>query len=85
MFPVAGVSGTISGRMRGSPAQGNLRGKTGTLEGVSSLSGYVTTADGEELAFSMLMQHYPARARDYRHVQDRIGAYLAGLKRSTFK
>ena len=84
MFPVAGVSGTITGRMRGSPAQGNLWGKTGTLEGVSSLSGYVTTADGEELAFSILMQHFPARARDYRHVQDRIGAYLAGLKRSAF-
>jgi len=83
-FPVAGVSGTISGRMRGTPAQGNLRGKTGTLEGVSSLSGYVTTADGEELAFSILMQHFPARARDYRHVQDRIGAYLAGLRRKSF-
>ena len=83
-FPVAGVSGTLSGRMRGTAAQANLRGKTGTLEGVSSLSGYVTTADGEELAFSILMQHYPARAREYRHVQDRIGAYLAGLKRSSF-
>ncbi|HMK37968.1 MAG TPA: D-alanyl-D-alanine carboxypeptidase/D-alanyl-D-alanine-endopeptidase, partial [Bacteroidota bacterium] len=83
-LPEAGVSGTISGRMRGTPAQGNLRAKTGTLEGVSSLSGYVTTADGEELAFSILMQQYPAGAREYRRVQDRIGAFLAGLKRKTF-
>jgi D-alanyl-D-alanine carboxypeptidase/D-alanyl-D-alanine-endopeptidase (penicillin-binding protein 4) len=83
-LPLAGVSGTVSARMRGTPAQGNLRAKTGTLEGVSSLSGYVTTADGEELAFSILMQHYPTRAREYRRVQDRIGAFLAGLKRSAF-
>jgi D-alanyl-D-alanine carboxypeptidase/D-alanyl-D-alanine-endopeptidase (penicillin-binding protein 4) len=83
-LPVAGVSGTISARMRGTPAQGNLRAKTGTLEGVSSLSGYVTTADGEELAFSILMQHFPRKAREYRRVQDRIGAFLAGMKRSAF-
>ena len=83
-LPVAGVSGTVSTRMRGTPAQGNLRAKTGTLEGVSSLSGYVTTADGEELAFSILMQNFPLRAREYRRVQDRIGAFLAGLKRSSF-
>jgi D-alanyl-D-alanine carboxypeptidase/D-alanyl-D-alanine-endopeptidase (penicillin-binding protein 4) len=82
-LPVAGVSGTISSRMRGTAAQGNLRAKTGTLSGVSSLSGYVTTADGEELVFSILMQQYPARARDYRRVQDRIGTFLAGFKRST--
>ncbi len=83
-LPLAGVSGTVSARMRGTTAQGNLRAKTGTLRGVSSLSGYVTSADGEELAFSMLMQHYPARAREYRRVQDRIGAFLAGLRRSAF-
>jgi D-alanyl-D-alanine carboxypeptidase/D-alanyl-D-alanine-endopeptidase (penicillin-binding protein 4) len=83
-LPVAGVSGTISGRMRGTPAEGNLHAKTGTLEGVSSLSGYVRTADGEELAFSILMQNYPSRSREYRRVQDRIGAFLAGLKRGMF-
>jgi D-alanyl-D-alanine carboxypeptidase/D-alanyl-D-alanine-endopeptidase (penicillin-binding protein 4) len=83
-LPAAGIGGTVSARMRGSPAQGALRAKTGTLKGVSSLSGYVTTADGEELAFSILMQHYPSRAREYRLVQDRIGAFLAGLRRSAF-
>jgi D-alanyl-D-alanine carboxypeptidase/D-alanyl-D-alanine-endopeptidase (penicillin-binding protein 4) len=83
-LPVAGVSGTIATRMKGTPAQGNLRAKTGTLAGVSSLSGYVTMADGEQLAFSILMQHFPAGARRYRQVQDRIGAFLAELKRSGF-
>jgi len=83
-LPVAGRSGTIARRMRGTPAEGNIRAKTGTLSGVSALSGYVTTADGEELAFSILMQNYPSRAGAYRRAQDRIGALLAGMKRSEF-
>ena len=83
-LPVAGKSGTIARRMRGTPAEGNLRAKTGTLEGVSSLSGYVTTADGEELAFSILMQNYPSHAGAYRRVQDRIGELLAGVRRGEF-
>ena len=81
-LPVAGIDGTLSRRMRGTPAQGNLRAKTGTLNGTSSLSGYVHTADGELLAFSILMQHFPNNTRTYRQVQDRIGILLSGLRRS---
>ena len=79
-LPIAGVDGTIDRRMRGSPAQGNLRAKTGTLSGVTALSGYVRTADGEMLAFSMLMQNFLSGSTPYRNVQDRIGALLAGMK-----
>jgi serine-type D-Ala-D-Ala carboxypeptidase/endopeptidase (penicillin-binding protein 4) len=82
-LPLAGAYGTISGRMKGTPAAGNLAAKTGTLEGVSSLSGYVTTADGEPLAFSIMMEHFPGRSRVYRQVQDRLGAFLAGVNLRT--
>ncbi len=81
-LPIAGVDGTLSGRMRGTAAQGNLRGKTGTISGVASLSGYVTTADGELLAYSMLMQNFIRRTDLYRAVQDSIGARLAAFSRS---
>jgi serine-type D-Ala-D-Ala carboxypeptidase/endopeptidase (penicillin-binding protein 4) len=80
-LPIAGVDGTIGRRMRGTLAEGNLRAKTGTLSGVTALSGYVKTLDGEWLAFSIMMQHYPGSSRDYRAVQDAIGAVLAGLKK----
>jgi serine-type D-Ala-D-Ala carboxypeptidase/endopeptidase (penicillin-binding protein 4) len=81
-LPIAGVDGTIERRMRGTPAEGNLRAKTGTINGVTALSGYVRTADGELLAFSMLMQNFLSGPGPYRAVQDRIGVLLAGLKLS---
>ena len=82
-LPIAGVDGTIGRRMRGSAAEGNLRAKTGTLSGVTSLSGYVRTAEGELLAFSMLMQDFASGGDGYRAIQNRIGALLASFRRST--
>lgn len=80
-LPIAGVDGTIGRRMRGTLAAGNLHAKTGTLSGVTALSGYVKTLEGEWLAFSIMMQNYAGSSRDYRAVQDAIGAVLAGLRK----
>lgn len=80
-LPIAGVDGTMKGRMKGTEAEGNLRAKTGSIGGVSSLSGYVTTLDGERLAFSVLMQNFIWPTRLYRNAQDKIGAILAGFSR----
>lgn len=80
-LPVAGVDGTLAGRMLGTAAARNLRAKTGTLRSVSCLSGYVTSADGERLAFSMMMTQYLASTRSIREIQDRLGALMAGFRR----
>lgn len=56
---VAGVDGTLRNRFKGTRAQMNIRGKTGTIDQVSALSGYVRTAGGEELAFSMVVNGVP--------------------------
>ncbi|CCD28871.1 D-alanyl-D-alanine carboxypeptidase/D-alanyl-D-alanine-endopeptidase precursor [Candidatus Glomeribacter gigasporarum BEG34] len=57
-LPVAGVDGTLKNRMKNTAAQNNARAKTGTLQYVYALSGYVTTAAKERLAFSIMLNHY---------------------------
>jgi serine-type D-Ala-D-Ala carboxypeptidase/endopeptidase (penicillin-binding protein 4) len=80
-LPNAGVDGSLNTRMRHTPAQNNLHAKTGTIGGVTTLAGYVTTADGEMLAFSMMMQNFIGSTGPYRRAQDEIGAFMAGYKR----
>ena len=79
-LPIAGEDGTLANRMRGTRAERLLRAKTGTVAGVSSLSGYTPDGRGGLLAFSMLMQNFPGPTRPYRAVQDSIGALLTGWK-----
>jgi D-alanyl-D-alanine carboxypeptidase/D-alanyl-D-alanine-endopeptidase (penicillin-binding protein 4) len=79
-LPIAGVDGTIRTRMRDTPAQGNLRAKTGTLSMVRSLSGYVRTADGRLLEFSMLCNNWTTPQASVDRVQDAIGVALARLR-----
>ena len=74
---VAGSSGTITRRFEDSPAEARLRAKTGSLRGVSALSGYVVTRDGQVLAFSVMMNDYEGRARTMWRIQDEIGVALA--------
>jgi D-alanyl-D-alanine carboxypeptidase/D-alanyl-D-alanine-endopeptidase (penicillin-binding protein 4) len=77
-LPIAGVDGTIRNRMRGTPAAGNVRAKTGTLDKARSLSGYVTTANGRIVLFSMMMNNFTVPNRDVERVQDLIAGMLAG-------
>ena len=77
-LPRAGREGTVADRMEGTAAEGRCRTKTGTLTGVSALSGYCFNRSGRRFAFSILMNGvsntYEARA-----AQDRIAVLLAGL------
>jgi D-alanyl-D-alanine carboxypeptidase/D-alanyl-D-alanine-endopeptidase (penicillin-binding protein 4) len=72
---VAGRSGTIATRMRGTAAQDRCRAKTGTLRDVSALAGYCTTTGGRQVAFAFLMNYVsPWSARV---LQDRMAVALA--------
>lgn len=79
-LPIAGVDGTIRNRMRGTPAAGNVHAKTGTLDKVRSLSGYVTTADGHMLLFSALNNNYVVPTRRVDQVTDALSVRLATLR-----
>jgi len=57
-LPIAGVDGTLRTRLRNTSAENNLRAKTGSLSSAASLAGYVTTAAGERLAFSIMVNNY---------------------------
>ena len=81
-LPLAGVDGTLQWRMRNTPAQNNLRAKTGSMSFVHCLAGYVTTGDGERLAFAIMLNNYdpppgaPSATRDI----DAIAVLLAGMR-----
>lgn len=69
-------------RMYRTAAAGNLRAKTGTIEGVSALSGLVVSQDGERLAFSILVNGTPSTTRAKR-VENDIGVRLASFTRGS--
>jgi hypothetical protein len=79
-LPVAGQWREL-GRMYRTAAAGNLRAKTGTIEGVSTLSGMVRSRDQERLAFSILSNGIPSTTR-VKHVENIIGTHLAQFARA---
>ena len=79
-LPRAGTRGELR-RMYRTAAAGNLRAKTGTIEGVSALSGMVRSADGERLAFSLIINDSRSQGRAER-VENLIGARLASFRRA---
>jgi D-alanyl-D-alanine carboxypeptidase/D-alanyl-D-alanine-endopeptidase (penicillin-binding protein 4) len=77
-LPIAGVDGTIRRRMAGTVGEGNVRAKTGTLRWANALSGYVTSAAGERMVFSVMLNRSVTPAgRFARDDVDAIAVMLA--------
>jgi D-alanyl-D-alanine carboxypeptidase/D-alanyl-D-alanine-endopeptidase (penicillin-binding protein 4) len=72
-LPIAGINGTLSDRMRGPPARGNVLAKTGTTFQASALSGYVR----RRYVFSVLQNGSPVSSFWARLAQDRFATALA--------
>ncbi|NWF49262.1 MAG: D-alanyl-D-alanine carboxypeptidase/D-alanyl-D-alanine-endopeptidase [Ignavibacteriaceae bacterium] len=71
-LPVAGVDGTLTNRMKNRFTLGNVKAKTGTLQGVSCLSGYLKTKNQHDIAFSILIQNFIGSPQKARGFQDEI-------------
>lgn len=76
LLPLAGHEGTLHDRMRGSAADGHCRAKTGTLHGVSALSGYCFNGNGRTMVFSILMNNVGNMGKAHL-IQDKMAAAIA--------
>lgn len=74
---IAGKKGTLYRMCKGSMAQGNLRAKSGSMTRVKSYAGYVTTAAGEDLIFSFIINNYNCSSLDIRKKLERIMILMA--------
>lgn len=75
-FPVAGVDGTLARRFRGTPLEGRLFAKTGSLNATNALSGYMITRSGRTLVFSFFANDVP-RSGGATAVMDSVLAAIA--------
>jgi len=87
-LPIAGesdplIGGTLRSRMVGTKAAGNVHAKTGTLDNVSALSGYVTTADSKPLVFSIMETGYNENQFYPKPIEDQIAVALANYNTTT--
>jgi D-alanyl-D-alanine carboxypeptidase/D-alanyl-D-alanine-endopeptidase (penicillin-binding protein 4) len=77
-LPISGFDGTLEKRMKG--IEKRVRAKTGSLTGVTSLSGYISTESGERLAFAILINGFTSKAREKKlAIEDKICTHLAQL------
>lgn len=81
VLPLAATDGTLAGRMNGTAAQGRVRAKTGSLTNARALAGYVTTVDGEPVAFSIMANNYNAATSTVDAVTDAVVVALAEFSR----
>jgi len=76
-LPIVGREGTVRTRMKGTAAEANARAKTGSMTNVRALAGYVSTRDGEQLAFAILANNFHAPPADVTNLIDRAVEVLA--------
>jgi D-alanyl-D-alanine carboxypeptidase/D-alanyl-D-alanine-endopeptidase (penicillin-binding protein 4) len=79
-LPIGGVDGSLGDRLKDPSTKGNVKAKTGYISYVRSLSGYVTTADGETLVFSMMCNEYTIPTAQVNASQDEACKILAQFK-----
>ena len=79
-LPIAGVDGTLDKRFKNTPLKGRMWAKTGTLDEANALSGYVATASGRVVAFSILVNNHLPGSDTEQQAIDRIAEAIAAAE-----
>jgi D-alanyl-D-alanine carboxypeptidase/D-alanyl-D-alanine-endopeptidase (penicillin-binding protein 4) len=80
-LPIAGREGTLARRLSGTPAEGKVQAKSGTIDNARALSGYVQMADGETLVFSIIANNFSSPPADIDAAADKALIRLTTFKR----
>ena len=78
-LPIAGVDGTLKKRMQADDIKAKVRAKTGTMTGVTALSGYVETKNHHIIGFSIMINGIAGSSGKYLQLEDKILQYLANM------
>lgn len=81
-LPIAGIDGSLASRMRRTSAENNVRAKPGYNNGISALSGYVKTFEGEPLVFCMFANNYLVPSALATYIQDLVCIRLSNFSRN---
>ena len=76
-LPIAAIDGTLQNRMKQVKPSPKVHAKTGTMHGVSALSGYVETKSKQTLIFSIIYNGIPGKIRPYYNLEDKLCAEIA--------
>ncbi len=83
-LPISGVDGSLALRMISPSIKGKVRAKTGSMTGISTICGYVTTKEGEVLAFSIMINGFTQKQEAFKaQLEDEICALLANYSTNT--
>lgn len=77
-LPIGGVDGTLAKRFKGTPLEGKVFAKTGTLNATNAVSGYLTAASGRTLTFAFYANDVPADAGATKYMDDVLNMVAAG-------
>jgi D-alanyl-D-alanine carboxypeptidase/D-alanyl-D-alanine-endopeptidase (penicillin-binding protein 4) len=80
-IPIMGQTGTVRWLARGTAAAGNIRAKSGSIEGVRAYAGYFTAPDGERMSFCLLVNKFtPGQNRTVTRELEKIFVALVGVR-----
>ena len=78
-LPVSGKTGTLTSLCPGTPLEGRIHAKSGTIAGTKNFAGYIDMPNGDTWVFAVLINSAPGKARNIQHV---IQQYLLDVYKS---